>query len=86
MRKYVIGIIIFTIVLVSGCTTKEAGVTCEDLGGNFLEEHNECEYISQAECDILGGTYNECASACRHDPNAEMCIEVCVPVCYLEEN
>jgi hypothetical protein len=84
MKKYVIGILLVLVLgLATGCGTKEVDVTCEDLGGNYLEEHNECEYLTQEECDILGGTFDDCASACRHDPNAEMCIEVCVPVCYL---
>jgi hypothetical protein len=83
MKKYVMGIIfIFVLSLVTGCGTKE--VTCEELGGNFLEAQNECEYITQEECDLLGGTFDDCASACRHDPNAEVCITLCVPVCYLE--
>jgi hypothetical protein len=83
MKKYVMGIIfIFVLSLATGCGTKE--IICEDFDGNFLEAQNECEYVTQEECDILGGTFEDCASACRHDPNAEICTMQCVPVCYLQ--
>jgi hypothetical protein len=58
-----------------------AQVPCEVNQGRWLEAFNECEGIEASVCDEMGGTYNECASACRHDPEAEMCIEVCVAVC-----
>ncbi|MFW6014268.1 MAG: hypothetical protein ACOCQG_03775 [Candidatus Nanoarchaeia archaeon] len=54
---------------------------CVDAGGDWLSEHNECEYIDKEFCDKTGGNYYDCESACRHDPGADMCIEVCVPVC-----
>ncbi|MFP4567405.1 MAG: hypothetical protein ACLFN8_00520 [Candidatus Woesearchaeota archaeon] len=54
---------------------------CGLLGGTYLEEHNECEYISQETCEYLGGDFKECESACRHDPDAEMCTMECVIVC-----
>lgn len=58
---------------------------CEQSGGTWLEEHNECEAASggldEAACSELGGTVIECASACRHDPSAQGCIEVCINVC-----
>ncbi len=54
---------------------------CENLDGTWLEESQECENISQEECENIVGTFDGCASACRNDPNAMMCIQVCVPVC-----
>ena len=54
---------------------------CELLDGTALEQFNECEFISQEACDYLGGNFYECESACRNDPDAEMCIMMCVPVC-----
>ena len=58
---------------------------CENLyGGNWLEEHNECERISSDVCSEMGGTFESCASACRHDPDAEACIDVCVQVCSFD--
>ena len=54
-------------------------------GGRWLQEHNECEYLPQLQCEKLGGEYNECASACRHNPAAQICIMMCVQVCQFSE-
>ncbi|MGM5488200.1 MAG: putative hemolysin [Nanobdellota archaeon] len=54
---------------------------CKSHGGEWLGEHQECEGISEAQCQELGGHYDSCASACRHDPDAEMCTKQCVFVC-----
>ncbi|MCA9459018.1 MAG: hypothetical protein KC550_00555 [Nanoarchaeota archaeon] len=54
---------------------------CENAQGTWLEEYNECEYISQELCQEMKGTFNECESACRNDPNAQMCTMQCVAVC-----
>ncbi|MBN1274673.1 hypothetical protein JXA12_00065 [Candidatus Woesearchaeota archaeon] len=54
---------------------------CWSFDGTWLPEYQECEGMSEEQCENLGGTYDGCASACRHDPDAEICIEVCVPVC-----
>lgn len=54
---------------------------CIAFKGNWLEKFNECEYISEAQCRLLEGDFNECASACRHDSKAKVCIMMCVPVC-----
>ncbi len=54
---------------------------CLSFDGNWLEESQECEGMSREQCENLGGTYNECASACRNDPNAEICTLQCVLVC-----
>ena len=54
-------------------------------GGRWLQEYNECEYLPQQQCENLGGEFNECASACRHDPEAMMCILMCVQVCSFSE-
>ncbi len=56
---------------------------CENLGGKPLPDYNECEYISQDACEYLGGDFKECESACRNDPDAEMCTMECVQVCAL---
>ena len=48
---------------------------------NWLEKEKECERVSEAYCQKLGGIFEECASACRHDTQANECIEICVPVC-----
>jgi hypothetical protein len=54
---------------------------CESLNGTWINEFEECEYISQEECTYLYGTFDECASACRHDLEAQACTLQCVPVC-----
>ncbi len=54
---------------------------CEDAGGDWLAEHNECEDVAADWCEARDGNYNRCASACRHDPNADMCTTQCVQVC-----
>ncbi|RDJ31606.1 MAG: hypothetical protein DWQ18_06045 [Crenarchaeota archaeon] len=57
---------------------------CNNFGGTWLEEFNECEYISSEQCSELNGEYFECESACRHDPDAQVCTMQCVPVCSVK--
>lgn len=57
--------------------------TCTDSGGTYLALFNECENVSSEACTAMGGTFDECASACRHAPEAVMCTAQCVPVCSL---
>jgi len=57
--------------------------SCQESGGTWLAEHAECEYISPKWCEAASGTFAECESACRHDPEAEICTLQCVPVCSL---
>ncbi len=57
--------------------------SCERKGGKFLDEHEECENIDQYSCKYIGGNYLSCASACRHNPDAEICTLQCVEVCEL---
>ena len=54
---------------------------CEISGGNWLADYSECEMINKEWCEENGGTFNECASACRHDSEAEICTLQCVFVC-----
>jgi hypothetical protein len=73
------------LVMMTSCMSQQAGGSqqerCELLGGKYLDEFDECEGISQEQCAELGGVFNECASACRHDPNARFCTMQCVQVC-----
>jgi len=55
--------------------------SCLSFDGIWIEEANECEGMPAQMCDELGGVYNECASACRNDPLAQMCTEQCILVC-----
>lgn len=57
---------------------------CTDAGGKYLAPFSECEDVSSAACTAMGGAYNECASACRHEPEGVMCTAQCVPVCSLD--
>lgn len=54
---------------------------CLSFDGNWIEETQECEGMGREQCEALGGTFNECASACRNDPEAEFCTLQCVLVC-----
>ena len=58
-------------------------IQCVGNGGTWLAEFNECEYISESQCSEMNGIFNECESACRHDPDAEICTAQCVPVCVV---
>ncbi|MEM4756060.1 MAG: hypothetical protein QW594_02915 [Candidatus Woesearchaeota archaeon] len=55
--------------------------TCKRHGGIWISQAYECEGISQEQCTAMGGKYNECASACRNNPQAQMCTLQCVVVC-----
>lgn len=59
---------------------------CQNFNGTWLLGFNECEVISEEQCSIMNGTFNECESACRHMPNSEMCTMQCVPVCIIPLN
>ncbi|MDD3645836.1 MAG: hypothetical protein PHH06_00345 [Candidatus Gracilibacteria bacterium] len=56
---------------------------CEEHGGKWLEGYkfNECGGVSKEICEKIGGNFNECASACRNNPEAEVCTLQCVQVC-----
>ncbi len=58
---------------------------CEDNNGTWLEESQECEGISEAMCVNEGGVFNECASACRNNPEQEVCTLQCVQVCEFKD-
>ncbi len=66
-----------------GETTQDVYAQCANLGGTPLPEYGECEYISQADCQALGGEFLECESACRNDPDYPdvICTMQCVLVC-----
>ncbi len=54
---------------------------CLSFDGNWISDTQECEGMSKDQCEKLGGAFNECASACRNDPDAEICTLQCVLVC-----
>ncbi|MFA5652114.1 MAG: hypothetical protein WC933_02000 [Candidatus Paceibacterota bacterium] len=62
-------------------TTKSA--SCSQKGGVWYPKENLCEVnkLSESQCITEGGQFNGCASACRHDPKAEVCTMQCVLTC-----
>ncbi len=65
-------------------TVPAGGSACANMGGTLDAIHGECLGIVANACQEIGGTFNECASACRHDPTAEVCTMQCVQVCEVE--
>ncbi len=59
---------------------------CLENDGIWIDEHEECENISESVCKELNGEFKECESACRNDPTAEFCTLQCVAVCSFEED
>jgi hypothetical protein len=54
---------------------------CGVQNGLWINQYKECEGISKEFCQSRGGYFNECASACRHNPEATICTMQCVPIC-----
>lgn len=83
--KLFIGLVVLSVFLTAcSATPPEPGFlaeACQEADGNWLTAFQECEYISEETCTELGGSFDPCTSACRHDPTAEVCTEQCVPVC-----
>jgi hypothetical protein len=48
---------------------------------NWIADAKECEGMAKSECLELGGVFDSCASACRNNPEAEICTQQCVQVC-----
>lgn len=67
-----------------GSATPTSGEKCAARGGTWSSEYGECTGIGQAACVAIGGDFDDCASACRHDPNAQVCILMCVEVCTIQ--
>ena len=57
------------------------GEGCLSIGGRFDAQNMECLNVSPEQCASIGGVFNECASACRNNPEATMCTLQCVGVC-----
>ena len=54
---------------------------CVKENGRWLGEFNECEGILVNSCESLGGEFFECGSACRHEPESQVCTMQCVSYC-----
>lgn len=66
-----------------GSALSASGSACIAQGGAWNPQYTECVGVSASQCQAIGGTFDECASACRHNPNAEVCTMQCVQVCAL---
>ncbi|MFA5131942.1 MAG: hypothetical protein WC444_01290 [Candidatus Paceibacterota bacterium] len=64
-------------------TTTSNGMACTKVGGTWSETYKECTGISEVSCKEIKGVFNECASACRHDPEAKVCVMMCAIICQL---
>lgn len=85
----IVGVIVLFGVLVFGIAASpgqqdqapDYQAACQEAGGTYISEHSECEYVDQGFCTALGGEYDECGSACRHEPDLVACTLNCVPFC-----
>jgi len=62
---------------------------CNFYQGKWLSDYKECNLLeTPLQCSLLGGVYNECESACRHDPDFPnvICTDNCVEVCSIESS
>ena len=59
----------------------ERARNCTESGGVYDLSYDECLGVDGAMCSSIGGTWNECASACRNQPGATICTMQCVQVC-----
>lgn len=66
-----------------GSLPQASGQACIREGGTWDPQYEECVGVRPAQCQTIGGVYNECASACRHNPEAEVCTLQCVQVCQM---
>lgn len=57
---------------------------CNSQGGQWSEKVRECLGVGKKVCESIGGQFNECASACRNNPEAQVCTMQCVQVCSIK--
>ncbi len=67
------------------CTKGNSGkqVLCQSKKGTWSADYDECNGLKETECTQIGGTFYSCASPCRHDLKATVCIQSCAEVCQL---
>jgi hypothetical protein len=62
--------------------TDDLAEACQSKSGKWLEKYSECEYADRQWCATAGGRFDECGSACRHNPDPTApCTMQCVPLC-----
>ncbi len=57
---------------------------CNSQGGQWAEKVRECLGVNKNVCESIGGQFHECASACRNNPEAQVCTMQCVQVCSIK--
>lgn len=69
-----------------GCEQDNSSLAakCSSYNGAYDPQYKECAGISKEQCESINGTFNECGSACRHDPTAQVCTMQCVIYCQLK--
>ncbi|HEY9036108.1 MAG TPA: hypothetical protein VIM96_05285 [Pseudomonadales bacterium] len=79
------GCAVIGLLLLAACSSTGGLESCEAAGGRYIEAHQECMDISASACSDMGGKFHECASPCRHEPEAAACIMRCDTVCDLDQ-
>ena len=59
----------------------DVGESCVAAKGAWSTEWDECTGVDKTWCEANGGRFEDCGSACRHDPKAEFCTMQCVIFC-----
>src|SRR5271167_1783675 len=63
-------------------STADLAKACQGKSGTWLEKYSECENVDRQWCETTGGKFDECGSACRHNPDPTApCTMQCIPVC-----
>jgi hypothetical protein len=89
MQKIIPVALTVATVLFAGCMADQKSTQlCEENNGTWLEEFQECEYISRDVCEAAGGEFRECESACRNEESEDgapiACTMQCVQVCKFD--
>ena len=89
MKKLVLVMVLLMVLLAAcGSSSKvdpaEVEQACLEAGGIYVEEYVECEQISEQTCTDMEGTFDECGSPCRHEPDDVVCVAMCVPLCTFD--
>lgn len=68
-----------------GAPTTPTGAqsSCVNAGGTWDPANRECLGVNESTCKALKGDWDGCASPCRNDPGAEVCIQMCAEVCTI---
>lgn len=85
-KNFLVALLAIAVTSLTGCmheeeNSKEIACLSSTSTSVWIEESQECEGMTKNLCEEAGGTFNECASACRNNPDAEMCTMQCVQVC-----